>query len=73
LQGGYCFINNAAIAAQLLTRNGKRVAIIDIDYHHGNGTQDIFYSRPDVFFLSLHGNPDRAYPYFRSLPLVLQP
>jgi acetoin utilization deacetylase AcuC-like enzyme len=64
VQGGYCFINNAAIAAQILCQHGKRVAIIDIDYHHGNGTQDIFYSRSDVLFLSLHGNPDRAYPYF---------
>lgn len=64
MMGGYCFINNAAIAAQILCQDGKRVAIIDIDYHHGNGTQDIFYSRSDVLFLSLHGNPDRAYPYF---------
>ena len=63
-QGGYCFINNAAIAAQLLCQGGKRVAIIDVDYHHGNGTQDIFYSRADVFYVSLHGDPSRAYPYF---------
>jgi acetoin utilization deacetylase AcuC-like enzyme len=63
-QGGYCFINNAAIAAQILSQSGKRVAVIDVDYHHGNGTQDIFYSRSDVFYVSLHGDPNRAYPYF---------
>jgi acetoin utilization deacetylase AcuC-like enzyme len=49
-QGGYCFINNAAIAAQILCEHGKRVAIIDVDYHHGNGTQDIFYARSDVLY-----------------------
>jgi acetoin utilization deacetylase AcuC-like enzyme len=63
--GGYCFFNNAAIAAQyLVARTGERVAILDVDYHHGNGTQQIFYSRPDVFFASLHGDPNFAYPYF---------
>jgi len=63
--GGYCFLNNAAIAAQYLCDQGtKRVAILDIDFHHGNGTQDIFYDRDDVMFCSLHGDPQQAFPYF---------
>jgi len=62
--GGYCFLNNAAIAAQMFTAGGTRTAILDIDFHHGNGTQDIFYHRGDVFFASLHGAPEDAYPYF---------
>jgi acetoin utilization deacetylase AcuC-like enzyme len=63
--GGYCFFNNAAIVAEQLTRRtGERVAILDVDYHHGNGTQQIFYARGDVLYVSLHGDPDRAYPYF---------
>ncbi len=63
--GGYCFLNNAAIAAEHARRAGAvRVAILDVDYHHGNGTQQIFYDRPDVLYVSLHGDPDRAYPYF---------
>jgi acetoin utilization deacetylase AcuC-like enzyme/GNAT superfamily N-acetyltransferase len=61
--GGFCYFNNAAIAAQRLTRRG-RVAILDIDYHHGNGQQDIFYARDDVLTISLHGHPSFAYPYF---------
>ncbi len=62
--GGYCFLNNAAIAAQKLRDDGaRRVAILDIDYHHGNGTQQIFYTREDVLFVSLHGHPDEEYPY----------
>lgn len=62
--GGYCFLNNAAIAAQKFLDDGaKRVAILDVDYHHGNGTQDIFYQRDDVLFISLHGDPDQEYPY----------
>ena len=61
--GGYCFLNNAAIAAQHARANGAgRVAILDVDFHHGNGTQDIFYDRDDVFFLSLHGDPFDAFP-----------
>jgi len=65
LLGGYCYLNNAAIAAQALLDGGaKRVAILDVDFHHGNGTQAIFYDRPDVFFTSLHGDPDHAFPYF---------
>ena len=63
--GGYCFLNNAAIAAEALREAGAaRVAILDLDYHHGNGTQDIFYSHGDVFFASLHGDPRTEYPFF---------
>lgn len=61
--GGFCYFNNAAVAAHHLSRVG-RVAILDIDYHHGNGQQDIFYRRSDVLTLSIHGDPDFAYPYF---------
>ena len=64
LYGGYCFFNNAAIAATFLAaESGGRVAVLDVDYHHGNGTQQIFYARDDVAFVSLHGDPVRAYPY----------
>ena len=63
--GGYCFLNNAAIAAQHLRDNGAaRVAILDVDYHHGNGTQEIFYGRADVMFASIHADPASDYPYF---------
>jgi acetoin utilization deacetylase AcuC-like enzyme len=63
--GGYCFFNNAAIAAEeVVRRTGEPVAVLDVDYHHGNGTQQIFYERGDVLYVSLHGDPDRAYPYF---------
>ncbi|HUT38578.1 MAG TPA: histone deacetylase family protein [Methanoregula sp.] len=61
--GGYCIFNNAAAAAHYLSKEGN-VAIVDIDFHHGNGTQDIFYEQPEVLYVSLHGNPDRSYPYF---------
>jgi acetoin utilization deacetylase AcuC-like enzyme len=62
--GGFCFFNNAAIAAEQAVRAGvARVAVLDVDYHHGNGTQQIFYGRGDVLFVSLHADPDRAYPY----------
>src|SRR5450631_2526325 len=65
LYGGYCFLNNAAIAAQSLRDQGAaRVAVLDVDFHHGNGTQDIFYDRPDVLYVSLHGDPAEAFPYF---------
>jgi len=65
LYGGYCFLNNAAIAAQYLRDSGAaRIAILDVDFHHGNGTQDIFYDRADVLFVSLHGDPADAFPYF---------
>ena len=63
--GGYCFLNNAALAAQYLRDAGmERVAVLDIDYHHGNGTQACFYDRPDVFFASIHGDPRTEYPFF---------
>lgn len=63
--GGYCFLNNAAIAAQALRDAGlAKVAVLDIDYHHGNGTQAIFYGRGDVFFASVHGDPRTEYPYY---------
>ena len=61
--GGFCYFNNAAIAAHYLSASGP-VAVLDIDYHHGNGTQDIFYQRSDVLTLSIHGHPSQAYPYF---------
>jgi acetoin utilization deacetylase AcuC-like enzyme len=65
LHGGFCYLNNAAIAASALHRwTGRRIAILDIDYHHGNGTQEIFYANPDVLFCSLHANPDCDYPFF---------
>jgi acetoin utilization deacetylase AcuC-like enzyme len=65
LYGGYCFLNNAAIAAQFLRDAGAaRVAVLDVDFHHGNGTQDIFYDRRDVLYISLHGDPAHAFPYF---------
>jgi acetoin utilization deacetylase AcuC-like enzyme len=63
--GGYCFLNNAAIAAQYLRDHGaSRVAIIDVDYHHGNGTQEIFYARDDVLSVSIHADPSTDYPFF---------
>ncbi|SVB21122.1 uncharacterized protein METZ01_LOCUS173976, partial [marine metagenome] len=67
--GGYCFLNNAAIAAQWFRDNGiDRVTILDVDFHHGNGTQDIFYEREDVLYLSLHGDPCDAFPHFSGYP-----
>jgi len=63
--GGYCFLNNAAISAQWFRDNGiEKVSILDIDFHHGNGTQDIFYERGDVLYISLHGHPRDAFPHF---------
>ena len=63
--GGYCFLNNAAVAAQTLLDGGcTRVAVLDVDYHHGNGTQTIFYERPDVLTVSIHGDPATEYPFF---------
>ena len=61
--GGFCYFNSAAAAAEYLSSHGK-VAILDIDYHHGNGQQDIFYERRDVLTVSIHGRPSIAYPYF---------
>jgi acetoin utilization deacetylase AcuC-like enzyme len=62
--GGYCYLNNAAIAANWLVQQGLRLAILDLDYHHGNGTQAVFYGRSDVLFCSIHADPRYAYPYF---------
>ncbi|MCO5071538.1 MAG: histone deacetylase family protein [Rhizobiaceae bacterium] len=62
--GGFCFFNNSAIAAQHLRKTGQRVAILDVDLHHGNGTQGIFYNRADVLTVSLHADPVRFYPFF---------
>ena len=65
LFGGYCFFNNAAIAAQaFLDKGAARIALLDIDYHHGNGSQAIFYERDDVLYISLHGDPQQEFPYF---------
>jgi acetoin utilization deacetylase AcuC-like enzyme len=61
--GGYCYINNAAVAAQYLSKLGK-VAILDVDYHHGNGTQEAFYDRSDVLFVSIHAATEHVYPYY---------
>ncbi|MEM7238359.1 MAG: histone deacetylase family protein, partial [Pseudomonadota bacterium] len=63
--GGYCFLNNSAIAAQAFRDAGAdKVAVLDVDFHHGNGTQAIFYDRADVLTISLHGDPDEAFPHF---------
>lgn len=62
--GGFCYLNNVAIAAQWFVDAGLKPAVLDVDYHHGNGTQTIFYDRPDVFFCSLHADPSFAYPHF---------
>ena len=63
--GGYCFLNNSALAAQALRDAGAaRVAVVDVDYHHGNGTQAIFYERDDVFTASIHGDPRTEYPFY---------
>lgn len=70
IAGGYCFLNNAAIAAQWLTRFGK-VAILDVDYHAGNGTQDIFYARRDVLTISIHADPSFEYPYYAGYAMEI--
>lgn len=63
--GGYCYLNNNSLAAQsLLNAGASRVAILDVDYHHGNGTQSIFYRRSDVLTVSIHADPVRFYPFF---------
>lgn len=65
--GGYCYFNNAGIAAKLLRKHG-RVAIVDIDFHHGNGTQEIFYNDDRVLTISVHGDPRHHFPYFCGFP-----
>jgi acetoin utilization deacetylase AcuC-like enzyme len=63
--GGYCYLNNSAIAAQAFRDGGAaRVAMLDVDYHHGNGTQSVFWERDDVLTISLHADPRQEYPYF---------
>ena len=63
--GGYCFFNNIAIAAERLIEKGaNKIFILDVDFHHGNGTQAIFYNRSDVYFASIHGDPKQAFPHF---------
>jgi acetoin utilization deacetylase AcuC-like enzyme len=65
IYGGYCYLNNSAIAAQAAVEQGRgRVCVLDVDFHHGNGTQDIFYDRGDVLTISLHGDPRTSFPYF---------
>ncbi|HLH87417.1 MAG TPA: histone deacetylase family protein [Xanthobacteraceae bacterium] len=63
LAGGFCFLNNSAIAAAHLRSAHERVAILDVDVHHGNGTQGIFYERPDVCTISIHADPTSYYPF----------
>lgn len=64
MAGGFCYLNNAAIAAQALAERHGRVAVLDFDVHHGNGTQDIFYSRGDVHFVSVHADPNDVFPFY---------
>ncbi|MEO1688848.1 MAG: histone deacetylase family protein, partial [Pseudomonadota bacterium] len=64
MAGGFCYLNNSAVAAQRLTAAGRRVAILDVDVHHGNGTQGIFYARGDVLTVSIHADPAGYYPFF---------
>lgn len=64
LAGGFCFVNNSALAAAELRTAAERVAILDVDLHHGNGTQGVFYDRPDVLTVSIHADPVRFYPFF---------
>lgn len=64
LFGGYCYFNNAAIVAHQMRKLNKKVVILDIDFHHGNGTQVLFYSNPDVLVINIHGDPSEFYPYF---------
>jgi acetoin utilization deacetylase AcuC-like enzyme len=66
--GGFCYLNNAAIAAAILRQGHARVAVLDVDVHHGNGTQDIFYERADVVVVSLHGEPQSFYPFYWGYP-----
>ena len=64
MAGGFCFLNNTAVAAQRLRTKHARVAVLDVDVHHGNGTQGIFYERSDVLTVSIHADPNNYYPYF---------
>ncbi|HCI28922.1 MAG TPA: histone deacetylase family protein [Fervidobacterium sp.] len=62
--GGYCYFNNVATAARYLENSGLRIAILDVDFHHGNGTQDIFYDDPSVLYVSIHGDPRTFFPWY---------
>jgi acetoin utilization deacetylase AcuC-like enzyme len=63
--GGYCYLNQAAVAVEWLARRvQERIAVLDVDYHHGNGTQQIFYDRADILYTSIHADPSRTFPYF---------
>ncbi len=63
--GGFCYLNNAALAAERLSKNNKnKIAILDIDYHHGNGTQEIFYENDNVLYVSIHADTRCAFPYY---------
>jgi len=64
MAGGFCYLNNTAIGAQILRGSHDRIAILDVDLHHGNGTQSIFYARNDVLTVSIHADPQRFYPFF---------
>lgn len=64
MAGGFCYLNNVAIAANYLTKHFSRIAVLDIDAHHGNGTQSIFYGRDDVYFASIHGDPNVLFPFY---------
>ena len=64
LAGGFCYLSNSAIAAERLVAAGRRVAVLDVDLHHGNGTQGVFYARGDVLTVSIHADPERFYPFF---------
>lgn len=64
MAGGFCYLSNSALAAESARRAGRRVAVLDVDLHHGNGTQGIFYESGDVFTTSLHAHPERFYPFF---------
>ncbi|QYZ70741.1 histone deacetylase family protein [Neotabrizicola shimadae] len=68
MAGGFCYLNNSAIAAERLTAAGRKVAVLDVDLHHGNGTQGIFYDRGDVLTVSIHAHPERYYPFFWGYP-----
>lgn len=63
--GGYCYLNQAAVAVEwLVSRTSDKIAVLDVDFHHGNGTQQIFYDRADVLYASIHADPARTFPYF---------
>lgn len=66
IAGGFCYVNNCAVAVETLRSSFGRIAVIDVDVHHGNGTQSLFYQRPDVLTVSIHADPVRFYPFFRG-------